>query len=40
MARAAYLKSYSVVTENVADFQKLQRFLKFELVSALEYFGL
>ena len=40
IARAAYLKGFSVVTENVDDFQKLQRFLKFDLVPAKDYFGL
>ena len=40
IARAAYLKGFTVVTENVGDFQKLQRFLKFDLVPAKDYFGL
>ena len=39
IARAAYLAKYYVVTGNIADFKKVQRFLGVEVVDAHDYFG-
>jgi predicted nucleic acid-binding protein len=39
IARTAYAQKYFVVTSNLTDFQKIQQFLKVEIVSADEYFA-
>lgn len=39
IARTAYLAKYYVVTGNIADFRKIQRFLNVEIVDAHDYFG-
>jgi predicted nucleic acid-binding protein len=39
IARTAYLAKFYVVTANIANFRKIQRFLDVEVVAAQDYFG-